>query len=126
MSIKNIFLASAAATLIAGSAMAAEPTTLTNAQLDSVNGGIVTLTGTVALTLNGPLLGAGNTQFDSVQTAEFVTIDQQEIGTSVTSNRQAQGIAQTQINSASLIGGGVAFSAGNLTLGGSFSFQQLP
>lgn len=123
MSIKNIFLAGAAATLIAGSAMAAEPMKLADSQMDSVTGGLTSLSGVLAVSLGGPIVGANNNSFDSLQQTEFATTDVVSIGTSVTSTRTAQGLSANQINSTSLGGGGIAFSAGNLTLGGSFAFQ---
>lgn len=126
MSIKNIFLAGAAATLIAGSAMAAEPIKLADSQMDDVTAGLTSLNLTLALALAGPVVGANNSSFDSLQQTEFATVEQVSIGTAVTSTRQAQGLSATQINSTSLGGGGIAFSAGNLTLGGSLSFQDAP
>ena len=126
MSIKNTLLAGAAATLIAGGAMAAEPMKLTDSQMDDVAAGLTSLNLTVAVALAGTVLGANNTQFDSLQQTEFATVEQVSIGTAVTSVRQAQGLSATQINSTSLNSGGIAFSAGNLTLGGSLSFQEAP
>lgn len=126
MSIKNIFLAGAAATLIAGSAMAAEPTKLSNAQMDDVTAGLTSLNLTLALALAGPVVGANNNQFNSLQQTETATVDQVSIGTAVTSNRQTAALSATQIQSASLGGGGIAFGAGNLAASGSLSFQQAP
>jgi hypothetical protein len=126
MSIKNIFLAGAAATFIAGSAFAAEPVKLADSQMDDVTAGLTSLNLTLALALAGPVVGAQNNSFDSLQQTEFATVETISIGTAVTSARQAQGLSATQINSTSLGGGGIAFSAGNLTLGGSLGFQSVP
>ena len=116
MSLKNLFLASAAATFIAGSAMAAEPITLTDSQMDSVAGGF-TLSLLGGAGIAGPVVGLNNTTFDSLSQGEVATNNQVSIGTSVTSIRQVQALGVNQINSTSLTGGGLAFSAGTLAFG---------
>lgn len=116
MSLKNLFLASAAATLIAGSAMAAEPVTLTDSQMDSVAGGF-TLSLLGGAGIAGPVVGLNNTTFDSLSQGEVATVNNVSIGTSVTSLRSTQAIGVNQINSTSLSSGGLAFSAGTLAIG---------
>lgn len=116
MSLKNLFLASAAATLIAGSAMAAEPITLTDSQMDAVNGGFtLNLLGGVGIA--GPVVGLNNNTFNSTSQGEVATVNNVSIGTSVTSLRQTQAIGLNQITSTSTSGGGLAFSAGTLAIG---------
>ena len=121
MSMKNLFLAGAAATMLATSAMAAEPMKLTNSQMDDVTAGL-SLSLDLALGLTGPVAGINNTQFNSLSQAEIATSNQTTIGTSITSLRQTAALGVNQITSASTTGGGVAFSAGTLAVGGSASF----
>lgn len=121
MSMKNLFLAGAAVTMLATTAMAAEPMKLTNSQMDDVTAGL-SLSLTLGLGLTGPVAGINNTKFDSISQAEIATSEQTVIGTSITSLRQSAALGLNQINSASTSGGGIAFSAGTLAVGGSASF----
>ena len=121
MSMKNLFLAGAAATMLATSAMAAEPVKLTNSQMDDVTAGL-SLSLTLALGLTGTVAGINNSQFNSASQAEIATSESTTIGTSVSSLRQAAALGLNTIQSASTSGGGVAFSSGTLAVGGSVSF----
>lgn len=85
MSIKNILLAGAAVTMLAGTAMAAEPTKLTDAQMDDVAAGF---TLTAGLALVGPF---GALNFNSLQftdLSQVATLEQ--IAVTPTSLQQIQ------------------------------------
>lgn len=118
MSLKNLFLASAAATLIAGSAMAAEPIVLTDAEMDAVNGGAsLSLLGGAGIV--GPLAVLNTTNFTTLSQGETAQTNQTVVQpTNVTSLRTVQSIAVNSASGTSAItGSGFVFSAGALAIG---------
>lgn len=121
MSFKNLFLASAAATLIAGSAMATEPVVLSDAQMDSVAGGAtVSLLGGAGIV--GPLAVLNASSFTTLSQGETVQSNQTVIQpTSVSSLRTVQSIAVNSATGTSLSNSGFVFSAGTLALSADLS-----
>jgi hypothetical protein len=121
MSFKNLFLASAAATLIAGSAMATEPVVLTDAEMDAVAGGAnISLLGGAGVV--GPLAVLNATSFSTLSQGETSQSNQTIIQpTSVQSLRQVSSIAVNQTTGTSLSNSGFVFSAGALALSADLS-----
>jgi hypothetical protein len=119
MSITKTLLAGAAVTMLAGTAMAAEPTKLTDAQMDNVAAGF-TFTG--GLSLVGPFdsVNFNNMQFtdlSQVATLETVTI----VPTGVQQVQQTQSAAglTALVQSAN---GGLFLSGGTIAVGASLAF----
>lgn len=123
MSMKNLFLAGAATTMLATSAMAAEPVTLTNSQMDDVTAGI-NLDVDLALALTGPMTARNLTTATAIQDASMLTTNQVVIGTSVTSLRQTSATGTNQIQATSAGNNGRVRLGGSLAVGGSLSFAN--
>ncbi|MCB1992994.1 MAG: hypothetical protein KDG49_16195, partial [Geminicoccaceae bacterium] len=102
MSMKNLFLAGAAVTLLATSAMAAEPTKLTASQMDSVTAGAFNLDLDLALAITGPIRGRNLSTAVPLQSATFNTTNQVTVGTSLVSLRQTSGTAINQLEAVAL------------------------
>jgi hypothetical protein len=115
MSITKTLLASVAGTLLAGAAMAAEPTTLTDAQMDDVAAGL-TLVGAIGLIGPFDALNFSGLQFtDLSQTA---TTDQVAVtATGAQSLFQTQSAAGLTGIVTSLNNGGVFLSGGSIAVG---------
>jgi hypothetical protein len=115
MSIKKTLLAGAAVTMIAGTAMAAEPTKLTDAQMDDVSAGFLTLTGGLALVGPFDSVGFNNMQFTDL--SQVATVEQVAITpTSVQQIQQTQSAAGlTSLVQSS--GGALFLSGGTIAVG---------
>lgn len=124
MSMKNLFLAGAAVTLLATSAMAAEPTKLTASQMDSVTAGAFNLDLDLALAITGPIRGRNLSTAVPLQSATFNTTDQVTVGTSLVSLRQTSGTAINQLEAVALNNNGRVRLGGTLAVGGSASFAN--
>lgn len=120
MSMKNLFLAGAAATMLATSAMAAEPVKLTASQMDGVTAGF-NLDLDLALALTGPIRGRNLTTSVAIQEASMLTTNQVVIGTAVTSLRQTSATGTNQLQTTSLGNNGRIRLSGTLGVGGSVS-----
>jgi hypothetical protein len=122
MSMKNIVLAGVAATFMAGSALAAEPVTLTDAQLDNVTGGVFSLL--VGTGLIGPSLAIGEAVTGTTLT-QFATSDQFTVspnGTALQTLTQSEVVNNISLRSISS-GGGLVGNVGSIALAG---FIQVP
>jgi hypothetical protein len=122
MSMKNIVLAGVAATFMAGSALADEPVTLTDAQLDNVTGGVFSLL--VGTGLIGPSLAIGEAVTGTTLT-QFATSDQFTIspsGTALATLTSASARNDVQLRSISS-GGGLVGNVGSIAIAG---FIQVP
>jgi hypothetical protein len=122
MSMKNIVLAGVAATFMAGSAVAAEPVTLTDAQLDNVTGGIFSVV--FGTGLIGPSLAVGEAVTGTTLT-QFATSDQFTVspnGTALQTLTQSEVVNNISLRSISS-GGGLVGNVGSIALAG---FIQVP
>jgi Mn2+/Fe2+ NRAMP family transporter len=122
MSMKNIVLAGVAATFMAGSAVAAEPVTLTDAQLDNVTGGIFSVV--FGTGLIGPSLAVGEAVTGTTLT-QFATSDQFSISpdaTALATLTSASARNDVQLRSISS-GGGLVGNVGSIAIAG---FIQVP
>ncbi len=123
MSMKNLFLAGAAVTLLATSAMAAEPMKLSASQMDGVTAGL-NLDLDLALGITGPVRTRNTTKAVVISESKSNTSNTATIGTSLSSVRTTQGYATNQIDAASLNNNGRVRSGGTLAVSGSVSFSQ--
>ncbi len=121
MSMKKILLAGFAGTLLAGSAMAAEPMTLTDSQLDGVSAGATLVAG---IALVGPFQALGGQSLSFTDLSQVATVEQFAGNpTSVQSLYQTQAAAGLQASHITNSPGGAAFlSGGTFALGGSVTF----
>lgn len=123
MSIKTTLLAGAAVTMLAGTAMAAEPTKLTDAQMDNVAAGF-TFTGGLALVGPFDAVNFNNLQFTDL--SQVATVEQVAITpTSVQQIQQTQaagglsGLVQSST-------GGLFLSGGTIAVGASLTLPTTP
>lgn len=123
MSIKNTLLAGVAGTLLAGTAMAAEPMKLTNAQLDDVAAGF---TITAGLALIGPFNAIGQNQLQFTELSQVATVEQINLTTtSLAQVQQTQSAAGLTVTT--MAGNGSVFeSGGSLAVGISLSAPSFP
>lgn len=126
MSIKKILLAGVAGTFLASNAMAAEPLTLSDAQLDDVSAGVLNLTlGLAALGDFGTLgvSSSGGTVLSQMATSEQTAITGG--GQLIQSLIEVQAAAGIEAFATSVNGGGVMFSDGGLALSGTLSVPNI-
>lgn len=121
MSMNKMLLAGVAGTLLAGSAMAAEPMKLTDSQMDDVSAGL-TLTG--GLGLVGPFFAGGQqslafTDLSQVATSESFTGTPTGVQ-SLYQTQSAAGLQATQITNSP--GAAVFQSGGTIAAGFSLTF----
>jgi hypothetical protein len=120
MSMKNIVLAGAAATFMAGSALAADPVTLTDGQMDTVSAGFSLL---IAGGLIGPT-GAIGEGIAGTALTQFATSDQFVIspdGTALATLTTATARNDVQLRAVSS-GIGAVGSLGNVAFAGFANF----
>jgi len=124
MSITKTVLAGVAGTLLAGTALAAEPMQLTDAQMDEVAAGI-TLVGAIALVGPFDTVNFQNLQFTEL--SQTATVDQVSIVPTrvetLFQTQSAAGLSGLVQNSG---GGGVFLSGGSVAVGFSLTTPDFP
>lgn len=134
MSMKKILLAGVAGTFIAGTAMATEPVTLTDNQMDTVSAGALNLNlaiatfGTIPGT-NDSLLSANATTSVGSALNESVTISTLQVvpGTSLFAERnQTQAQSQMIVEQSSANNGGLLATGGTFAAGATLSIVNFP
>jgi hypothetical protein len=120
MSMKNALLAGVAGTFVAGAAMAAEPVTLSDVQMDQVSAGF---TLTLGLGLQGPAAVLGF-QDQSLTQLNQVAI-QESISTGTTAGTRGTFLTQGAVGTSFTGGGGstgIGFTALQAAVGGTLTF----
>jgi len=127
MSMKKILLAGVAGTFIAGSAMAAEPVTLTDGQMDGVSAGALNLT--LAFTSIGQFDAFNSSAIVGTVLNQTATSEQLVLtpgGTAVASLIETQAVAGVDVQQSSLLNGGTMFSEGMLAAAGQLGIVNFP
>lgn len=122
MSIKKTLLAGVAGTLLAGGAMAAEPMTLSDSQMDDVAAG---LTLTVGLGFTGGFQSLNSSVFQVQELSQTSTVENSSFnGTNLQTQFTTQAAAGTTWDQRSDINGGIFAIGPAFALGASLSFDE--
>jgi len=121
MSIKNALLAGVAGAFLAGSAMAAEPVTLTNDEMDAVTAGFNL---TIALGLQGPVgaAGFGSSTFETLNQTSILESFSAGTSAGTSGTFAAQGAVGTNFQTDGAGSGAISFIGTSFGIGGTVEF----